>query len=99
MKKSVTGLITMQHEVKRLENLFHKIEESAYYLPGYGLDWKFMQSPQFDVPVGALLSHLNQKASENGIVILDSSSELKDFTLNITAHLLSEAATFSRKTI
>lgn len=96
MKPSVTGLIDMQHEVKRLENLFHKTEESAYYLPGYGLNWKLIQSPRFDVPVGALLSHLNQKASENGIVILDSSSELKDFTLNITAHLLDEEVTFLR---
>lgn len=96
MKTSVTGLINMQHEVKRLENLFHKNEESAYYLPGYGLDWRFMQSPQFDVPVGALLSHLNQKASENGIVILDSTAELKDFTLNIVARLLAEDVTFAR---
>lgn len=96
MKTSVTGLITLQHEVKRLENLFHKTEESAYYLPGYGLDWDLLQSPQFDAPIGALLSHLNQKATEHGIVMLDASSELKDFTLNITAHLLAEDATLSR---
>lgn len=95
MKKSVTGLMTMDHEVKRLENLFHKQEGSAYYLKDYGVDWRFFQNQQMDIPVGSLLSYFTQKAMAQGIVILEQNYKIEDFMLKVTSRLLSEEVTFT----
>lgn len=96
MKPSLTGLMTFDHEVKRLENLFHKQEGSAYYLKNYGLDWNFFQNQQMDIPIGSLLSYFTQKAMSQGIVILEQSYTLEGFTLNVTNKLLSEEVTFTQ---
>lgn len=96
IKASVTGLMTQQHEVHRLENLFHKKTGSAYYAKDYGLDWAVFDDEQAEIPAGAFLSYLNQKSALQGIVVLNQSFGVKDFTLNITTRLLSEEATLTR---
>lgn len=96
MKYSGTGLMNQQPEVHRLENLFYKQQGSAFYLPSYGLDWDFFLNPQADIPAGAFISYLNQKAMAQGIVVLDHEVSLDNFTLNLRTQLLSEQATLSR---
>lgn len=96
MKTSLTGLMTQQHEVHRFNNLYHKQKGSAYYLPDFGLDWSFFGTRQAEIPVGAFLSYLNQRATDNGIVVLDQSHEFKNFELHVTTKLLSEEITLTK---
>lgn len=96
MKRSCTGLMNQQHEVHRLENLFHKEKGSAHYLPDYGLDWRFFGTRDAEIPVGAFLSYLNQKATDQGIVVLEQGYQIKDFSLHVRTRLLSEETTLSK---
>lgn len=96
MKPSVTGLMNQQHEVHRFENLFHKQKGSSHYLPEFGLDWSFFGTRQAEIPVGAFLSYLNQRATDQGIVVLDQGYQFKDFALHVRTKLLSEEVTLSR---
>lgn len=96
MKKSVTGLMNQQHEVHRLENLFHKQRGSSHYLPDFGLDWETFGTRDAEIPVGSFLSYLNQRATDNGIVVLEQGYEIKDFSLYVRTRLLSEETTLSK---
>jgi hypothetical protein len=89
-KNSFSGLMDQQHETHRLDNLFYKKVDSAYYLPDYGLDWDLWLSDRFEAPSGAWGSYFNHEATKNGIVILDQIIKIKDFSLNVTIQLLSE---------
>lgn len=95
-KRSITGLMTQQHEVHRLENLYHKKKGSAHYLPDYGLDWDLFQTRQAEIPVGAFLSYLNQKATDQGIIVLEQGYEFRDFELYVRTRLLSEEVTLTK---
>lgn len=89
-KKSLTGLMTQQHEVHRLENLFYKEVGSAYYLPLFGLEWAFFLSERVELPVNSFLSYLTQEATTHGIIITNIESNVSDFALNLNIKLLSE---------
>lgn len=95
-KYSGTGLMNQQPEVHRLENLFYKQQGSAYYLPKYGLDWDFFLNSQSEIPIGSFLSYMNQRAFQQGIVILDEDFAVEDFTLGVRVKLLDEEMTLTR---
>lgn len=95
-KRSCTGLMSQQHEVHRLENLYHKKKGSAHYLPDYGLDWDFFQTRDAEIPVGAFLSYFNQKATDQGIVVLEQDYRIEGFELHVRTKLLSEEVTLSK---
>lgn len=95
MRQSVTGLINQQHEVHRLENLFYTQSENIYYQPTWGLNWKFFNNEQMEIPSGAVLSHINQKAMRHGIVVLDIDATVEDFTLKTVVKLLDETVTLN----
>jgi hypothetical protein len=89
-KNSFTGLMNEQHETHRLNNLFFKKVDSAYYLPTYGLDWDLWLSQRIEVSTGSWSSYFTQEATLNGIVILDQFAKIEDFSLKVTIQLLSE---------
>lgn len=91
---SVTGLINQQHEVQRLENLFYKKVDSAYYLKSYGLEWDFFLSDRAELPINGFLSYLTQEATKHGIVITDLKYSSEDFTFNLLAKLLTEETVY-----
>lgn len=89
-KASVTGLMSQQHEVHRLENLFYKQKQSAYYLPDFGLEWDYFLSPKIEIPSSSFLSYMTQQATQNGIIISNINDTISEFTLNLDVTLLSE---------
>lgn len=89
-KNSFSGLMDQQHETHRLDNLFYKKVDSAYYLPDYGLDWDLWLSQRIEVSTGSWSSYFTQEATLNGIVILDQFAKIEDFSLKVTIQLLSE---------
>lgn len=95
MRPSITGLMNQQHEVHRLESLFYTQAENIYYQPTWGIDWNFFNNNQMEIPSGAVMSYINQKAMRHGIVILDIESQVQDFTMKTTVKLLDETITFN----
>ena len=89
-KTSVTGLMGQQHEVHRLENLFYKKKDSAYFLPDFGLEWDYFLSPKIEVSTSSFLSYMTQQATQNGIIITNINQNMAEFTLNLDVTLLSE---------
>lgn len=93
-KKSVTGLMNQAHEVQRLENLFYKKKDSAYFLPDYGLEWDYFLSEKIELPVNSFLSYMTQQATQNGIIITNIDQNVAEFSLNLDVTLLSEQTIF-----
>ena len=93
MKRSLTGLMTNQHEVNRLDNLFFKKIRSAYYLLDYGLDWDFFTNQKVEIPVESFLSYITQRSANQGIIVTNLDAEVSNFTFYLTAKLLAEDVT------
>lgn len=89
-KQSVTGLMNQQHEVHRLENLFYKAVDSAYYFKNYGLDWSFFADPKIEVSTQSFIDYFTQEATKHGIIMTEVKSSIQDFTLHLRIKLLSE---------
>ena len=94
IKKSVTNLMNQQHEVHRLENLFFKQVESAYYFKNFGIDWNFFNDQNIEISVTSFVNYFTQEAIKHGIVITDIKANIKNFTLSLQIKLLSEEITF-----
>lgn len=92
-KKSITGLMNMQHEVRRVDSMFSKNKGSSYYLEDYGLDWTFWSSDRVELPVSSFNSYFTQEATKHGIVVLDINTKIENFALNSRVKLLSEEIT------
>lgn len=84
-KPSVSGLMKQSHEVSRLENLFFKRVNSAYYFKEWGLDWEFFLGSKFELPIEAFTSYLTQDAMTHGILIQSIRLNIEDFTLKMVA--------------
>jgi hypothetical protein len=95
-KPSITGLMNQQHEVHRLENLFYKKVNSAYYLPDYGLDWDFFVAQNVEIPVNSFISYLTQRAGRQGLIMLETASSIENFTFTLNTKLLGEEITLLR---
>jgi hypothetical protein len=94
-KPSVTGLMTFQHETKRVDNLFFKKKGSAYYLPEFGIDWDLWNSPRVEYSIDSFSANFTQEATRQGIVVVDVVSDIADFSLNVRVQLLSENVTLN----
>jgi hypothetical protein len=96
-KRSHSGLLTSQHEVNRLDNLFYKEIDSAFYLPDYGIEWFFFESPKVEISVDGFLNHLTRKATTMGIIFQSIEKTTSDFTLSLDITLLSEEKAYLRR--
>ena len=90
MKRSLTGLMTSQHEVNRLDNLFFKKIRSAYYLLDYGLDWDFFTNQKIEIPLNSFLSYMTQRSANQAIIVTNLDADVKNFSIYLTAKLLAE---------
>jgi hypothetical protein len=95
-KPTLTGLMDQQHEVHRLENLFYKKIKSAYYLQDYGLDWNFFLSRDVEIPINSFVSYLTQRSGRQGLILLETTTQIEDFTFKMRAKLLGEEITLLR---
>ena len=96
-KPSHTGLMTSQHEVNRLDNIFFKKTLSAFYLDEYGLDWDLFESPKITVSIPSFVNYITRQATNQGITILSLEQAFGEFQLNLKATLMSEETTYLRR--
>ena len=96
-KRSTTGLMDKDHEVRRLENLFFKAKGSAYYFNRFGIDWDLFLSERVEISIASFLNYFTQEATKQGIVITDVSAKVENFTLILKATLLSEKIIYLKR--
>lgn len=89
-KESITGYFSKSRDVSRFENHLKTNLGSLYYAKNIGFEVDYWMQPNMEFNADAFNAWVVGQAMQQQIVIVDSSVEVRDFTLNLN-YTLAEA--------